>query len=132
MPSHRVTHDLPDAKHPGYSCSVTRLSRIPFFHALGKQLRAAGCQVWRVGFNAGDRAFWFDPASYIPYASAPPKTGLKRCATALRRQANHRYTFCMAITRDIHAQAVDAVQGARHSCAVSLKKGIMRPSLGDI
>ncbi|MBU2983601.1 capsular biosynthesis protein [Lentibacter algarum] len=39
----------------------------PFFHKLGKMLRAAGAQVWRVGFNAGDRAFWFSPKTYIPF-----------------------------------------------------------------
>ena len=30
-------------------------------------LRAAGGQIWRVGFNAGDRAFWFGGPGYIPY-----------------------------------------------------------------
>ena len=39
----------------------------PFFHALARMLRVAGSKVWRVGFNAGDRAFWFDPDSYIPF-----------------------------------------------------------------
>jgi capsular polysaccharide export protein len=29
----------------------------PFFHRLGKMLRLSGAEVWRVGFNAGDRAF---------------------------------------------------------------------------
>ena len=28
----------------------------PFFHRLGKMLRAAGAEVWRVGFNAGEAA----------------------------------------------------------------------------
>ena len=32
-------------------------------------LRAAGGQIWRVGFNAGDRAFWFGGPGYIPYRS---------------------------------------------------------------
>lgn len=39
----------------------------PFFNRLGKMLRFAGATVWRVGFNAGDRAFWFHPRSYIPF-----------------------------------------------------------------
>ena len=43
----------------------------PFFHRLGKMLRLAGAEVWRVGFNAGDRAFWFHPKSYIPYRDKP-------------------------------------------------------------
>mgnify|MGYP003138512366 FL=1 len=29
----------------------------PFFHRLGQMLRAAGADVWRVGFNQGDSAF---------------------------------------------------------------------------
>lgn len=43
----------------------------PFFHGLAQMLRQAGAQVWRVGFNAGDRAFWFHPASYIAHRGAP-------------------------------------------------------------
>ena len=43
----------------------------PFFHRLGRMLRLAGAEVWRVGFNAGDRAFWFHPQSYIPYRGRP-------------------------------------------------------------
>ena len=39
----------------------------PFFDKLGKMMRRAGADVWRVGFNAGDRAFWFQPKTYIPY-----------------------------------------------------------------
>lgn len=39
----------------------------PFLAALGRSLRAAGAEVWRVGFNAGDRLFWPDSASFIPY-----------------------------------------------------------------
>ena len=38
----------------------------PFFHRLGKMLTRAGADVWRVGFNAGDRAFWFTPKTYLP------------------------------------------------------------------
>ena len=40
----------------------------PFFAALGKLLQSAGCRVARVGFNAGDRAFWRDKETYIPFA----------------------------------------------------------------
>ena len=48
----------------------------PFFHRLGRMLRLTGAQVWRVGFNAGDRAFWFHPKSFIPcllYTSPSPR-----------------------------------------------------------
>jgi capsular polysaccharide export protein len=43
----------------------------PFFWGLGKMLRAAGAQTWRVGFNAGDRAFWFSTKSFIPFTDKP-------------------------------------------------------------
>ncbi|SHJ40339.1 capsular polysaccharide export protein [Shimia gijangensis] len=39
----------------------------PFFNALGKMLRRSGSIVWRVGFNAGDEAFWWDRDRYIPF-----------------------------------------------------------------
>ncbi len=39
----------------------------PFFSALGRALQRAGAQVWRVGFNAGDEAFWRDKSLYLPY-----------------------------------------------------------------
>ncbi|MFC0201809.1 capsule biosynthesis protein [Paracoccus rhizosphaerae] len=39
----------------------------PFFDGLGRLLRAAGAQVWRCGFNAGDEFFWRDKASFIRY-----------------------------------------------------------------
>lgn len=39
----------------------------PFFNRLGAMLRRAGATVWRVGFNAGDQAFWFHRRSYIPF-----------------------------------------------------------------
>ena len=39
----------------------------PYFHRLAKMLRAAGAEVWRVGFNAGDRAFWFGSLGYLPF-----------------------------------------------------------------
>ena len=41
----------------------------PFFDRLGAVLRAAGAQVWRVGFNAGDEFFWSDPDHFIRHAA---------------------------------------------------------------
>ena len=37
----------------------------PFFARLAQRLREAGAGCWRVAFNAGDRAFWRDPASRV-------------------------------------------------------------------
>ncbi|MFZ0097335.1 MAG: capsule biosynthesis protein CapA, partial [Gemmobacter sp.] len=39
----------------------------PWFFQLAQMLRRAGCQIWRIGFNAGDEAFWRDRASYIAF-----------------------------------------------------------------
>ena len=39
----------------------------PYFNRLGRMVAATGAEVWRVGFNRGDRAFWSDANSYIPY-----------------------------------------------------------------
>ncbi len=43
----------------------------PFFHSLAKMLRQANAEVWRVGFNAGDRAFWFGNQGFIPFKGLP-------------------------------------------------------------
>jgi capsular polysaccharide export protein len=43
----------------------------PFFSQLGRMLRHAGAQVWRVGFNGGDRAFWRGPERYLAFDGAP-------------------------------------------------------------
>ena len=78
----------------------------PFFNRLGKMLRLAGAQVWRVGFNAGDRAFWFHPRSYIPFRGQPedwPETFTKLVAA-------HGITDIVLYgdTRPVHAAAVMA------------------------
>ena len=39
----------------------------PFFARLAGLLRQSGAACWRVGFNAGDRLFWPDRSSYLPY-----------------------------------------------------------------
>lgn len=39
----------------------------PFFRMLADMVKKSGAEVWRVGFNAGDQAFWKDRESYIPF-----------------------------------------------------------------
>lgn len=43
----------------------------PFFRQLGRMLGLAGATVWRVGFNAGDAAFWGRAPGYIPFRDKP-------------------------------------------------------------
>ena len=42
----------------------------PFFDRLGQMLRAAGAQVWRCAFNAGDEFFWSDRAHLLRYTGS--------------------------------------------------------------
>lgn len=43
----------------------------PFFDQLAALLRAAGTEVWRVGFNAGDAFFWSDKDRFIAHTGTP-------------------------------------------------------------
>jgi len=96
----------------------------PFFARLGRMLGRAGAEVWRVGFNAGDRVFWPDRSSYIPY-----RDGLENWqATFARIVAEKGVTDIVLYgdTRPIHSEAV------RHARAQGLtvhvfEEGYLRP-----
>lgn len=96
----------------------------PFFGALARMLRAAGGTVWRVGFNAGDRAFWSDSASYIAYrgcAEAWPD----EIACLLRERAITDLVL-YGDSRPIHAAAIRAAR----ACGITVhvfEEGYMRP-----
>ncbi|WP_299151892.1 capsular biosynthesis protein [uncultured Tateyamaria sp.] len=96
----------------------------PFFHRLGTMLRRAGAVVWRVGFNAGDRAFWFHPRSYIPFrgtAAIWPETFAQ-----LVTEKGVTDIVLYGDVRPIHAQAV--AEAERRGIAVHVfEEGYMRP-----
>ncbi|MEL7099213.1 MAG: capsule biosynthesis protein CapA [Pseudomonadota bacterium] len=96
----------------------------PFFHRLGVMLRRAGATVWRVGFNAGDRAFWFHPRSYIPYRGTAedwPATFADLCST---RKVTDIVLY--GDVRPIHANAV--AEAKRRGIEVHVfEEGYMRP-----
>ncbi|MFN4157507.1 MAG: capsule biosynthesis protein [Gemmobacter sp.] len=96
----------------------------PFFHRLGRMLRAAGAEVWRVGFNRGDRAFWPDGAGYIPYRGTVEEWP-KALAALL---AEHAITDVVLYgdTRPIHAAAVEAARAAGATVHV-FEEGYLRP-----
>lgn len=76
----------------------------PFFHSLGKMLRAAGANVWRVGFNQGDSAFWHHRDSYIAYQGT-----VEAWADHLASLLDEKKTTDIVLygdTRPIHAHAV--------------------------
>ena len=96
----------------------------PFFHRLGAMLRAAGAEVWRVGFNRGDRAFWSDRASYIPYRGRPEDWPATFRSLIAGRDITDIVLY--GDTRPIHAQAVAIAREAGLTVHV-FEEGYLRP-----
>lgn len=95
----------------------------PFFWHLGRMLRRAGAQVWRVGFNMGDRAFW-PGKGYIPYRGTPDDWPA-RLAEVIE---THEITDIVLYgdTRPIHARAVEMAR-ARGLGIHVFEEGYLRP-----
>ncbi len=96
----------------------------PYFHRLGKMLRAAGADVWRVGFNRGDRAFWFDGASFIPYRDT--LADWPAAIAALIADKSITDIVLYGDTRPVHAAAVIAARAAGLTVHV-FEEGYLRP-----
>ena len=96
----------------------------PFFHSLGRMLRSAGATVWRVGFNAGDRAFWFHPPSYIPYRGT--QGDWAETFTQLVRDKGVTDIVLYGDTRPVHADAVARARDLGLTVHV-FEEGYMRP-----
>lgn len=96
----------------------------PFFKRLARMLRAADALVWRVGFNAGDAAFWPDKDSYIAFTDHPDAWP-DRFADIV---AQHGITDIVLYgdTRRVHAQAVTAAHAMGLMVHV-LEEGYLRP-----
>lgn len=96
----------------------------PFFAQLGRLLSAAGAQVLRVGFNAGDAAFWYDSATYYPFTESPedwPET-LDGILSLYRPTDLVLY----GDTRPVHAIAVAAAR--RRGLTIHVfEEGYLRP-----
>ncbi|MDO9526562.1 MAG: capsular biosynthesis protein [Gemmobacter sp.] len=96
----------------------------PFFDGLARILRASGAEVWRVGFNRGDDAFWFHRASYIPFTARPddwPAT-FRAMVGAMKITDIALY----GDTRPIHAQAVAIARELGLTVHV-FEEGYLRP-----
>ena len=96
----------------------------PWFFQLAQMLRRAGCQVWRVGFNAGDEAFWRDQATYIAFRAQPeawPET--------LSHIIDEKQITDLVIygdTRPVHATAVQFARERGLTVHV-FEEGYLRP-----
>jgi capsular polysaccharide export protein len=96
----------------------------PFFNGLGRMLRAAGAEVWRVGFNAGDRAFWFHPKSFIPFHGTPEQWPDSFSQLLEDRQVTDIVLY--GDTRPVHAKAVE-IANDRGLTVHVFEEGYMRP-----
>lgn len=96
----------------------------PFFHLLGRMLAKAGAQVWRVGFNAGDAAFWRDKKGYIAYRDTPENW--PSFFKDLIEKKGVTDLVLYGDTRPIHAQAISHAK----DCGLTIhvfEEGYLRP-----
>ena len=96
----------------------------PFLFRLGRILTRAGAQVWRVGFNAGDRVFWPARKSYIPF-----KDRLENWPDRLDAILQDKAITDIVLygdTRPVHREAVKQAK-ARGLRLHVLEEGYLRP-----
>lgn len=96
----------------------------PYFHRLGKMLQAAGAQVWRVGFNRGDRAFWPTSATYLPFKGTVE--GWPDACRALIDSHAITDLVLYGDTRPIHAHAIVIAHALGLTVHV-FEEGYLRP-----
>ncbi len=96
----------------------------PFFSALARVLRASGADIWRIGFNAGDQAFWFHRHGFIPYRGTPdewPETFEQKID-----ELGVTDIVLYGDTRPVHSQAVKVAK-ARGVTVHVFEEGYLRP-----
>lgn len=96
----------------------------PFFNGLAKMLRRSGAKVWRVGFNAGDRVFWTDCNSYIPYTDSRENWPDRFAEIVEDKQITDVVLY--GDVRAIHAQAVEIAKKKKIRIHV-FEEGYLRP-----
>ncbi|MES0825188.1 capsule biosynthesis protein [Ruegeria sp. SCP11] len=96
----------------------------PFFNGLGRMLRDSGAEVWRVGFNAGDQAFWFDKASYIPFLDTLEQWPEALCGVIDSKDVTDIVLY--GDTRPVHARAVELAKNKGITVHV-FEEGYLRP-----
>jgi len=96
----------------------------PFFYQLSKVLALAGAQVFKVGFNRGDQAFWWDRHSYIPFTE--PLETWPQTVRRLYREKGVTDIVLYGDTRFVHTQATAAARalGLTIHC---FEEGYLRP-----
>jgi capsular polysaccharide export protein len=96
----------------------------PYFRQLGGMLNAAGCAVWRVGFNAGDCTMWGSRAGYLAYTG--DTAGWPGYLTALIADKDITDIVLYGDTRPVHAEAV-RIADQRGITVHVFEEGYLRP-----
>ena len=96
----------------------------PFFRQLATMLRQAGATVWRVGFNAGDKAFWLGSPGYIAYRDGPEDWPDRLRALVAEKAVTDIVLY--GDVRPVHAAAVAYAKEAGLRVHV-FEEGYMRP-----
>ncbi len=87
-------------------------------------LRTAGAKVWRVGFNAGDRAFSFSDKGFLPYTGSPEDWPETFCSLVEDYQVTDLVLY--GDTRPIHETAIEIARKLGLTVHV-FEEGYMRP-----
>lgn len=96
----------------------------PFFYKLGKMLAAADAEVWRVGFNMGDDAFWFSNKTYIPFLGTQDDWPDRFREIVAEKSVTDIVLY--GDVRRIHADAVDSAKKLGLRIHV-FEEGYLRP-----
>lgn len=96
----------------------------PFFDQLARQLRRAGAETWRVGFNMGDQVFWRRKDRYIAFRDHANRWPA-RCAE-LTEQLNVTDLVIYGDARPVHAEAI-AQARTLGLCIHCFEEGYLRP-----
>ncbi|MCC1491740.1 capsule biosynthesis protein [Cognatishimia sp. F0-27] len=96
----------------------------PFFDQLGAMLRQGGCDVWRVGFNAGDAMFWRRKSRYIPFQGRAEEWPDR--FTQIITETGATDLVLYGDVRPIHATAIARAK-ARGLTIHVFEEGYMRP-----
>lgn len=96
----------------------------PFFYRLGRMLQRTGAQVWRVGFNAGDRFFWPSGKSYIPFTQEQRHWSEELASILSDKQITDIVLY--GDTRPCHAEAVKQAKSLGIKLHV-FEEGYLRP-----
>lgn len=96
----------------------------PFFYQLSRVLRTAGAEVFKIGFNQGDRAFWAEDATYLPFTG--PLEDWPREVRDIFAEMGVTDIVLYGDTRAVHAQAIEAA----HDAGITVhcfEEGYLRP-----